>query len=106
MGKPSSHDGQETLILDTNPCLSRSVWNVAFCMNCPGIPCVRSRESRSPCRALWEVGESLVLLPLAFTFRLLGELVQDYWSPRTVGGCHSVYRILMLLLSKTLKVIC
>ena len=102
MGKPSSHDDQETLILDTNPCPSRSVWNVAFFMNCPGIPCVSSRESRSPCRALWEV----VFLPLAFTFRLLGELVQDNWSPRTVGGCHSVYHVLILLLSKTLKVIC
>lgn len=82
---------------------------IQICVECsvlhelPGNPLCPLQGVQVPMQgSLGGVGESRspVLLPIAFTFRLLGELVRDYWSPRTVGGCHSVYRVLILLLSK------
>lgn len=75
-----------------------------FLMNFLGIPSVCWRESRSPCRALWEVG-GVSLSPHWPSFSDFSESFVQDWSPRTMGGCPSVYCVMTLFLSKRPKVI-
>lgn len=61
-----------------------------FLMNFLGIPSVCWRESRSPCRALWEV-DGVSLSPHWPSFSDFSESFVQDWSPRTMSLsvlCH------------------
>lgn len=71
----------------------------SFLMNFLGIPSVCWRESRSPCRALWEV-DRVSLFPHWPSLSDFSESFVQDWSPRTMSGCPSVCCVMTISVRK------